>query len=400
MNDDLVRTLLVEDDSDDALIVGDLLSRAEGARFDLRVVDTLSSALAHLAGDTVDLVLLDLSLPDSQGLDTFRQLSAVVPGLPIVVLTGIDDGSLALEALRLGAQDYLVKRLLLDHRLPRIVRHAVERKRVEHRRAYERYRLQAVGQLAAGIGFEIHTPLQSIRESLSFLEGRLADLRAEGLEEILTAIRQSRGGVERVSNTVHALTEFAGSGQDGRYLVDVNQAIETTLIVSRSRWSVVADVETDLDRSLTPVPGQALDLRQALLDLIVNAAQAIAGGGKGGESRGTIRIRTRRLAQVAEIRISDNGAGIPPSLRARIFDPCFTTRGRGESSGNGLALVRTVVEERHGGTVRFESEVGTGTTFVIGLPLRPEDTGPAAGGPKAQDSSTRAGREAAPTASR
>jgi signal transduction histidine kinase len=131
----------------------------------------------------------------------------------------------------------------------------------------------------------------------------------------------------------------------------------------------VADLETDFDAALPMVPCQPGEFNQVILNLIVNAAHAIADVIQlGGAQRGKITVRTHGCPEWAEIRIQDTGTGIPEKVRARIFDPFFTTKEIGKGTGQGLSIARSVVVDKHGGSIHFETEVGRGTTFIIRLP--------------------------------
>jgi signal transduction histidine kinase len=131
----------------------------------------------------------------------------------------------------------------------------------------------------------------------------------------------------------------------------------------------VAELETDFDPSLPPVSCHPGEFNQVILNLIVNAAHAIGDVARqGGPQRGTITVRTQRCAEWVEIRIADTGTGIPEKVRSRIFDPFFTTKEIGKGTGQGLAIARSVVVDKHGGSLHFETEEGKGTTFILRLP--------------------------------
>ena len=159
----------------------------------------------------------------------------------------------------------------------------------------------------------------------------------------------------------------------------------TRSTISRNEWKYVAEVVTDLADDLPPITGRPGDLNQVLLNLIVNAAHAIeaqAGGrtestGCPGK-RGTITVRTHRSGDWVEIDIADTGTGIPETIREKVFDPFFTTKQVGRGTGQGLAIARAIVVQRHGGTIDFDTEVGRGTTFKIRIPISPSrQEGPA-----------------------
>jgi PAS domain S-box-containing protein len=270
---------------------------------------------------------------------------------------------------------------------------------------HQAQKMEAVGQLAAGIAHEINTPTQYIGDNLVFLLGTCQeifgflaaarsalgqdpgsmekvealgqDLEALDLDylqvEIPKAIKQSLEGVERVTRIVSAMKDFGRSSRGTKETADLNQAIETTVTVCRNEWKYVADMDLDLDPALPLVPCFRDEFNQVILNLVINAVHAIGDvvGGTRVAAKGRIRITTRVLDQRAEIRVSDTGTGIPETIRERIFDPFFTTKPVGKGTGQGLAIARAVIVNKHGGTIHLESELGKGTTFVVSLPLNP-----------------------------
>jgi len=266
-------------------------------------------------------------------------------------------------------------------------------------------KLESIGQLAAGIAHEINTPTQYVGDNTRFLEDAFADLLrllseyerlfgacrkgdqtkehleaveevAEEIdldylkEEIPKAVRQSLEGIERVTSIVKAMKEFAHPGPVEKQEIDLNRAIASTITVARNEWKYVAEMVTDFDESLPPVPCVAGDITQVVLNLIVNAAAAIGEVvGDGSSEKGTIRVSTKQVGDYVEIRVSDTGTGIPEEIQPRIFDPFFTTKEVGKGSGQGLSLAHSVVVEKHGGEITFETEIGKGTTFIVRLPL-------------------------------
>jgi signal transduction histidine kinase len=190
------------------------------------------------------------------------------------------------------------------------------------------------------------------------------------MAEVPQAIQQSLQGIGRVTTIVRAMKEFSHPGSEEKSDTDLNRAIETTITVARNEWKYVAEVVTDFDPALPLVRCLPGEINQVILNLIVNAAHAIADVVENnGKSKGTITIRTRSQGDRVEIRVSDTGTGIPETIRAKIFDPFFTTKGVGKGTGQGLAIAHSVIVDKHGGTISCETEVGKGTTFVIRLPL-------------------------------
>jgi signal transduction histidine kinase len=199
----------------------------------------------------------------------------------------------------------------------------------------------------------------------------IADADLEYLtKEIPEVITQSLGGLDRIATIVHAMKEFSHPGDEQKQTIDLNHAIQNAVTVCRNEWKYVAEVALDLDPTLPLVSCLPGDVNQVILNLIVNAAHAIADKMKGGEKRkGTISISTRHDGDWVEIRIGDTGTGIPEKHRAKIFTPFFTTKEAGKGTGQGLALSRSIVVGKHKGTIDFETETGKGTTFKVRLPL-------------------------------
>lgn len=268
-------------------------------------------------------------------------------------------------------------------------------------------KLESIGQLAAGIAHEINTPTQYVGDNTRFLQSAFEDLQKllaeysrllatikEGekldqltstiekiareidltylTEEIPKAIEQTLEGVERVSKIVRAMKNFAHPGSVKMTLSDLNRAIESTVTVSKNEWKYVAEMVTDFDPDLPMVPCLPDQFNQVILNMIVNAAHAIADVvGDGSKGKGTITISTRQKEDWVEISISDTGTGIPPEVQAKIFDPFFTTKAVGKGTGQGLNIAHDVIVEKHKGTITFDTKVGEGTTFKILLPLPP-----------------------------
>jgi two-component system NtrC family sensor kinase len=265
-------------------------------------------------------------------------------------------------------------------------------------------KLEAIGQLAAGVAHEINTPIQYIGDNLAFLReafgalgtfvgecaGLQESLRQAGLtqaademqrvmraadvgylmEQIPIAIAQSLEGNERVGQIVRAMKDFSHPGTDEKTSADLNDGVRNTVAVSRNEWKYVAEVHLELDADLPKVLCFPSEINQVLLNLIVNAAQAVGDVVKGTDERGSITVRTSRDGDHVLVQVIDTGRGIPEAIRSRIFDPFFTTKEVGKGTGQGLSIARTVVD-KHRGTIDVESTVGVGTTFSVRLPIEP-----------------------------
>jgi len=268
-------------------------------------------------------------------------------------------------------------------------------------------KLEAIGQLASGIAHEINTPIQYVRDNTRFLEDSTGDILnilgeydkilkdvGKGIidkdqilktkqaieeididyltEEIPNAIHQSLEGIERIAGIVGAMKNFTHPETREKIPVDINKAIESTVTVTRNEWKYVAVLDTDFDPDLPLVFCFPNKFNQVILNLIINAAHAIEDVVKKEPgSKGTITIATRKNNGWVEIRISDTGTGIPEEIRPKIFDLFFTTKEIGKGSGQGLAISRTIIVDKHGGELNFETETGKGSTFIIRLPVNP-----------------------------
>jgi nitrogen fixation negative regulator NifL len=284
--------------------------------------------------------------------------------------------------------------------------HAAEEDRaVMQSQLQQAQKLEAIGQLAAGIAHEINTPTQYVGDNTRFLKDSFASIagalraceelldatrknavtpdllaRVEEtvatsdlqylFEQIPAAIKETLEGVDRVSKIVRAMKEFSHPGDKQRTAVDLNRAIESTITVASNEWKYVADVKLDLDPDLPLVPCFIGEFNQSILNLIVNAAHAIGDVVKSKPgTKGLITISSRRDGDDAEIRVTDTGTGIPEAVRPHIFEPFFTTKGIGKGTGQGLSIVYGSIVKKHGGSVRFETEAGQGTSFILRLPL-------------------------------
>jgi len=394
------KVLIVDDNPSDRALVMALLER----KYRVLSASDAAAGLDIYRTERPDCVLLDHNLPGTAGLDAID--SYVAEGAAVVMLTGSGSDELAAEAFKRGARDYVQKRGLSRNMLERIVARELERRRLELdlRRAQERLqlaeKLEAIGQLAAGIAHEINTPTQYVSDNIAFVADAVADLvpvleafkaltdepgrehlRALAAEadldyliaEMPAALRSAKAGIRQITKIVLAMKEFSHPG-DEMQRIDLNHAVASTATVTRNEWKYVAELALDLDPGLPPVTCHPSEINQVLLNLIVNAAHAVGDAYSGGERKGTIRIGTRRDGRNVVVAVEDDGCGIPAEIRHRIFDPFFTTKPTGKGTGQGLAIVHRIVTNHHGGEIDVHSSPGKGTRFELRLPIgEPDD---------------------------
>jgi PAS domain S-box-containing protein len=263
-------------------------------------------------------------------------------------------------------------------------------------------KMEAIGQLAAGIAHEINNPIQFIGNNTSFLQEAFVDLsrlveaqrkalekagvriaesefadEARGVDveyiktEVPQAISQTLEGIRRVSEIVKAMKDFSHPGTKNRQLTDINKAVQDAILVARNEWKYSSDVTTELAPNLPHPLCLANEINQVILNILVNASHAIDDVvARGLRKRGVIKIRTEADDKDVRIIITDNGTGIPKAIQNRIFEPFFTTKEVGKGTGQGLAIAYDVVVRKHDGKITFRSVEGEGTAFTISLPIK------------------------------
>ncbi|MFC1782992.1 sensor histidine kinase, partial [Planctomycetota bacterium] len=291
------------------------------------------------------------------------------------------------------------------------LRDITERKRRQENliqnRTLQAQKLEAAGKLASGIVHEIRTPMQYIRDNTRFsqesclelfsvlknyqhllmmvkagaateelvagLEGEIDAVDMEYIrKEMPRAIQQSLEGIEGVTKIVEAMKEFSHPGVGEKVPLDINKNIENTITICRNEWKYVAEIQTDFDPDLPLVPCYPGELNQVILNLIINAAHAINDVvGEASEGKGTIIISTRQDGDWVKICVGDTGTGIPKEIQSKVFEPFITTKEVGKGTGQGLAIAHSVIVNKHGGSITFETEQDKGTVFIINLPINP-----------------------------
>jgi len=379
MSDKHTKILLIEDNPGYVRLVQTMLAVPGQVEYQIECADRLSTGLEQLGKGEIDVVLLDLGLPDSQGLDTLNRVRVQAPAVPIVVMTGLDDETVAVQAMRQGAQDYLIKGEVDSKTLYRVTRYAVERKWAEEalRKSEEKYhseqkemqlqlvrveKMSALGTMAAGVAHELLNPMMGM---LNFAQYCLKhttedDSRYPVLQDIE---RETRRCVDIVSNltTFSHMEKQSEEGYQEESLATIIERVVKLLSyrIEKEHVSSTQQVAEGTPRIWMKVNG----MQQVLLNLISNALDAVM------ESRKKeIHVEVHREGDFVQLTVADSGCGLAPENLEKVYDPFFTTKPIGQGTGLGLTTSRSIIDS-HGGNITCESELGVGTTFRILLPV-------------------------------
>jgi signal transduction histidine kinase len=366
--------LLIEDNPGDVRLIREMLADARSGRFRLEAAEQLTPGLERLAQGGVDVVLLDLSLPECQGIETLARVHTHSPGAPIVVLTGMDDEELGHRAVQSGAQDYLIKGHVDGPLLGRSLRYAVERGRIEgelRRRAEQLAEMdRRKDEFLATLAHELRNPLAPIRNSLRIL--RMPGGSGAAHERVHEMMER------QVSHLVRLVDDLMEVSRITRGKIDLRkERLEAASVLGNAIEISRPHIEAAGHRLTVNIPSEPMMLEadpvrlaQAVANLLNNAAKYTEAGGQ-------IWLTARREGDEAAVFVRDNGLGIPAEMLPRVFD-MFTqvdrTLRRSQGGlGIGLALARTLVE-MHGGRVEVRSDgPGRGSEFTIRLPLASRD---------------------------
>jgi len=363
------RVLLIEDDRAQARLIQHMLSRSTPP-FEIEWVDRLAAGLDRLRAASFDIVVVDLGLPDSEGLATFDAVRETEPLIPAVVMTGTDREEIAIEAVRRGAQDYIVKGCHTGPMIARSLQYAIERKRLEEQ-LLQSQKMEAIGSLAGGIAHEFNNLLQAIIGYTRFAVDGLPvdDERRADLDKALSAANQA-------ADLTQQLLNFSRPHRGARASIDVSELISEVAELMIPLLGKHMELNVEASPEPLVVVADRRMLQQALMNLCINARDAMPSGG-------LLRIAVGKVCSAEDgaawpsglkpgnyvsIAVHDTGCGIPGELRERVIEPFFTTKPPGKGTGLGLAMVYSMVQE-HRGHLRIDSEVEAGSSVVIYLPL-------------------------------
>jgi len=389
--------LMIEDDQLTADSMAAMIEALGQGEFQTMHAENLADGLQLLAATEINLVLLDLNLPDSCGVTTMERMHVAAPETAVIVMTGLSDDTITTQALHFGAQDYLVKGQIDGKLLLQAIRYAIERKQFQnelkktHAHMLQQEKMASIGQLAAGVAHEINNPIGFISSNLGTLNKYIlrllefvdfVDSSQQGpgeknrdqiqtkreelkvdfmINDINDLIKESLQGTERVKKIVQDLKSFSRTDKNECEIADINDILESTINMV---WNEIKYKAT-LQRKFEALPLTRCNpqqLNQVFVNLLINAAQAI-------EDHGEITVKTWLSANKIFIAISDTGCGIPSRLTTRLFEPFFTTKEVGKGTGLGLSIAYEIIAQKHNGNIMVTSEEGKGTTFTVQIPV-------------------------------
>lgn len=363
-----LRVLHLEDKPNDAFLVKKLLAQVRDPVIELEQVDRMGTALKRLAQGGIDVVLSDLKLPDSIGLQTFLSLRKQAPHVPIILLTGtFEETQTALEAIREGAQDYLFKSEVTTHLLTRSIRYAIERKQTEEALSEANVRLKEISSVKddfiAHVSHELRTPLTSVKEGLSLLADGILGPVSNPQQEFLKTVDQNMDRLTEIITNLLDLSKIeAGRMQLARKRIAIQPLVETVL---KSCAPIVKG--RALKAQIDPVPDLFADpgkVLQVLTNLLTNAVKFT-------QENGEIEVSVRSEERTVAVSVRDNGGGIAQEDLPKLFQKFSQVGPLGvqfKGTGLGLALCKEIVS-LHKGTITVASEPGAGSTFTFTLPV-------------------------------
>ena len=363
MPDGPIRLLLIEDSPDDALLIEESVMENARERFRTHWSERLADGLDWLRGNPTDVILLDLSLPDSHGLETFSRVHEAVPEVPIVLLTNLEDERMAVQAVQSGAQDYLMKSSANGPLLTRSILYALERQRLNdelHERTQELERSNRdLEQFASAASHDLQEPLRMVRSYMELLtEDYSPQLDAEAQQYVAFA----HDGAVRMQQLVQDLLAYSRVGSEGRPFEPVDTAALLRNVLHDLQQAIADGNAAVTGGELPGVRGDRTQLGQLLQNLVSNALKFR------GDRDPRVEVACRRDRGHWIFSVRDNGIGIAVADQTRIFDMFSRLHHRSEYAGTGigLAVCRRIVE-RHGGRIWLHSEPGQGTTFFFSL---------------------------------
>jgi signal transduction histidine kinase len=364
------RALVVEDNASDRLLIKAALASSLQCAFEIEEVGRVIDAEASLEKSRYDIIVADLGNAESGFIKDVRSLVRSAAGVPVVVLTALDNSETGLRAIQEGAADYVVKSEMNGRVLARTIRFAVERNRIEEQMRHAQ-RMESLGVLAGGIAHDFNNLLMVIRGNAE-LQQRLALTNPQ----IERTSGQVLAAADRAATLTRQLLAFGRRERIHLSTIDLNETIsEFAKMVIRLLGPTI-ELKVDLSDDKLPIAADPSLLEQVIMNLAVNARDAMPEGGVLEINSRLIKIAPDRARGVptagpgpyAEMVVRDNGTGMSPEMLPRIFEPFYTTKDQGRGTGLGLSTTFGIVRQ-HRGTVEVDSTLGEGTQFTVLIPL-------------------------------
>lgn len=371
MKNKALQVLLVEDNAGDVRLLREMFSKERPGSFELTHLLRMSEAENHLAKGGVDIVLLDMGLPDGHGIETVRRTHAVAPGVPMIVLTGLDDEALAAQAMKEGAQDYLIKGQIENRALPRALRHAIERHRMQTEADLIRTnQIQFKDEFLSHVSHELRSPLSAIRQFVGILVDGLAGEVNPEQREYLEIVSRN---VKQLQSMINDLFDVTGV-QAGKLRIDLQCASVSDAIVytvNSLQGAAAAKgitLSSDIESELPSICADPTRVRQILVILVDNAIKFTPTNGK-------VMVHARvskKDPNLLHLEISDSGCGIDPEMTERIFERLFQAHDPASAGRKGLGLGLYICHDlvtRQGGKIWVNSTPGEGAIFSVTFPI-------------------------------
>jgi signal transduction histidine kinase len=366
-----LQVLLVEDNSGDALLLREMFKKEKPGSFQLTHVSSLGEALVLLAKGGMDIVLLDLGLPDGHGLDTVRRAHAVAPEIPLIVLTGLEDEALVAEAMKEGAQDYLIKGQIENRALPRALRHSIERQRMQSEtELIRKHQMQFKDEFLSHVSHELRSPLTAIHQFVTILQDGLAGALVLEQHQYLQIVLRNVKQLDSMINDLLDVTRV----QSGKLILELQYASASDAIVyvvntlkEAAKAKGIA-LDSDIEDGLPMVCADPTRIRQILVVLVDNAIKFTPTGG-------VVKVKARTFGDdpnLVVLEVSDTGCGISPNLTERIFERLFQAPDPAWAGRKGLGLGLYICKELvtlQGGHIWAKSIPGQGAAFSFTLPV-------------------------------
>jgi signal transduction histidine kinase len=366
-----LQVLLVEDNSGDALLLREMFRKERPGSFQLTHVLSLGEALVRLAKGGIDIVLLDLGLPDGHGLETVRRARAIAPGVPLIVLTGLDDEVLAAEAMKEGAQDYLIKGEIENRALPRVLRHSIERQRMQLETELIRtHQMRFKDEFLSHVSHELRSPLTAVHQFVTILldglAGALALEQRQYLEIALRNIKQLDSMINDLLDVTRA--ESGKLNMEPQYASAADALVYVVNTLQGAAKAKGISLAFDIERGLPMVCADPTRIRQILVILVDNAIKFTPPGG-------VVKLKARTFGDdpnLLVLEVVDTGCGFDPDLTERLFERLFQATDPAWAGRKGLGLGLYICKELvtlQGGHIWAKSVPGQGAVFSFTLPV-------------------------------